>query len=299
VASPPYFVATDDRGIEHAASGPIHWNLTGIDTAATTRHETPLTLRDARALLEVLDECVFLVTPIGDSYDSSDGTTRAEVARVVRRTSWGTGAATRFALECAEHLVQANGEIRLPNGTGLTDVIARARTFLDGDNPDHPEQLGELARLRALRRLRHEREEVSGFSLGSLLDDERRGVDALDDPEYATVLPVIDAVLATIEALRHHALSALYTGLEDAVAKVEGDRELDHPHAFAIPAGVVTPFGNFQGSTFLSPRYEPSWVCAREAARHARLAVHDLHGETAERAELSFQAELLGKILTA
>ncbi len=291
----PLYVPTDSKGIEHAAAGQIAWQLPADDVSQVTELGHPLVLRRPEAMLEVLDERIYRAEALNDVKVAIGGTAVVPAARLVAETCWDTEVATRFALDCAEHILSDAGEVSLPDGTSLVDVIAYARHVLDGISSEGTQRLGYLARVRALRRLRHERAEVADLSLMLVVGDEARDVDALDDAAYATVIPVTDSVLAAIEALRHHVLPELYMNIEDAREEHEEHRDLDsqHPPSWKL---VSTPLGLVESGPRILP-YEPAWAAAREAARHARLAAKDRHGAQGAAEQRLWQATLLASIL--
>jgi len=292
----PLYVPTDSKGIEHAATGEVAWQLPAGDVGQMTELGHPLVLRRPDALLDVLDERIYRVESLNDVKIAIDGTAVVPAARLVTQTCWDTGLATRFALDCAEHILTDTGDVSLPDGTSLMMVIAYARHVLDGITSEGTQRLGYLARVRALRRLRHERAEVADLSLGLLVADEARDADALDDAAYATVIPITDSVLAAIEALRHHVLPEFYMDIEDAREEHEAHRDLDSQRPVSLGTIVSTPLGLVESGRGILT-YEPAWSGAREAARHARLAAKDRHGAKGEANQRVWQATLLASIL--
>jgi hypothetical protein len=77
-----------------------------------------------------------------------------------------------------------------------------------------------------------------------MVADVAKDVEALDDPAYATVVPVVDAVLAAIEALRHHVLPRSELGREDRAEEREQQRMLEGKLEIGIPTVVTTLFGS-------------------------------------------------------
>jgi hypothetical protein len=290
------FVPTDSNGIEHAATGGIAWQLPTGGVTSVTEVGHPLVLRRPDALLDVLDERIYRAEPLDYVEISAVGIAVVPSARLVAATCWDTDVATRFALDCADNILTEAGDVSLPDGTSLANVIADARLVLDDLASDGSDRLGYLARVRALRRLRRERAEIADLSLGLLTADEVRDVDALDDPDYATIIPITDSVLAAIEALRHHLLPKAYMAIEDVREEHEEHQNLATQRPASEPGVVVTGLGNLLfGSVFLA--YEPAWTAAREAARHARLAAKDRYGAKAETEQRAQQASLLESIL--
>jgi hypothetical protein len=243
----PLYVTTDADGVEHTANGDIVWRLPSTGTTTTAGADHPLVLRDSDALREVPDEAIFRAEPVGEATPSGDGTVDATSARLVVKTGWETESATRFALLCAEHVLGNARDVPLPDGTPLGKVVSDAQRVLDGIEPRPGEDLGYLgyvARLSALRRLHRERGELSDLAWAAMVADVAKDVEALDDPAYATVVPVVDAVLAAIEALRHHVLPRSELGREDRAEEREQQRMLEGKLEIGIPTVVTTLFGS-------------------------------------------------------
>jgi hypothetical protein len=291
------YVATDADGIEHSAAGQVAWKLPVGHEAQLTDLGHPLVLREPRALLEVLDERVYLVTPPEGVEIASNGTASVATARLTTRTPWNTAVATKFALDCADHLLSEVGDVSLPDGTSLAKVTADARQLLDGTASTSMEHLGRLARLNALRRLRHEEGAINAVTLKELDDADQKDVDAFDDPAYATAITVTDSVLAAIEALRHFVLPASFSKREEASENREQHGIEDQASPIPTPTMFVTPLGPIMlHAPHLLP-YDPAWVGAREAARHARSAMKDRQGTEGEARELTWQAAALAAVL--
>jgi hypothetical protein len=291
------YVATDAKGVEHAATGAVAWKLPEDGVGQVTDLGHPLILREPKALLEVLDERIYLAEPPKSVEVEPDGTVSVSAAQLRAQTHWNAEAATGFALDCSEHLLSEVGDFALPDGTPLTKIITDARQMLDGAASDSMEHLGQLARIHALRRLRHERTEIARASLEQLDEDERKDVDAFDDPAYATAITVTDSVLAAIEALRHYVLPEFYSDLEDARESREQYAIEDRQTSIPTPTLISTPLGPV---VLHAPRllpYDPAWTGAREAARHARLAMKDRKGADGEASELTWQAAKLTSLL--
>ncbi len=293
------YVATDSKGVEHSSRGRIEWVLPSNGRFTDINPGQTLTLRRPIALLDVLDERIFRAESSQAREVDSRGTVDVTTGRLVAETKWNTELATRFALDCAEHLLEQFGDIALPNGASLRTIIADARNVLDGVSSQEAHRLDYLARIRALRRLKHERGDVADQSLTDLTEDESKDVDALDDPEYEALAPITDAVLAAIEALRHHVLPHLYTDVEDAREERGEHRLLDRTTELPVPTAVVTPFGEGEVGAPHVLKYEPAWTSARDAARHAREAVKGRLGSKGESEELTWQAGNLERVLSS
>ncbi|MFZ0060266.1 MAG: hypothetical protein WAL35_09530 [Acidimicrobiales bacterium] len=293
------YVALDASGVEHAAEGETTWALPGDDgEPATTEKSHGLVLRTTAALLEVLDEVIYRAEPVSGVSPIVDGAMTVSTARLTTRTPWGTEAATRFALSCAAHVLGDRADLRLPDGTTLGRVVADAQHVLDEITPDLAERLGYAARLADLWRLHRARGELGDLAFDLTLDDEAKDLDVFDDPAYETVVPVIDAVLAAIAALRHHVLPRPEEARVDrrearAEHRAPDGRSDDRP-----ATAIVTPFGNeMVGGGPHVGRLEPAWTGAREAARHARLAVRDEKGVAGETLERNWQVATLSSLL--
>lgn len=285
------------NGVEHSAAGQVAWKLPVGGAGQVTDLGHPLVLRQPRALLDVLDERIYLAASPKSVDISADGTVSVPTAQLTAQTHWNAAAATRFALDCADHLLSEVGDVSLPDGMSLSKVTADARQMLDGAAPGSMEHLGRLARLSALRRLRRERADITALSLDELDDAARKDVDAFDDPAYATVITITDAVLAAIEALRHYVLPEFYNDREDARENREQYANEDRETAIPTPRLIVTPLGPVMlHAPHLLP-YDPAWTGAREAARHARTAMRDRSGADGEASELTWQAAALAAML--
>ncbi|MGC1238850.1 MAG: hypothetical protein WA860_08705 [Acidimicrobiales bacterium] len=291
------YVATDAKGVEHSATGRVAWKLPVDGVGQVTDLGHPLVLREAKALLEVLDERIYLAESPKSVEIGPDGTVSVPTAQLSAPTHWDAEAATRFALDCADHLLSEVGDFALPDGTSLTKVTADARQMLDGAASKSMEHLGQLARLHALRRLRHERTEIAGASLEQLEEDEQKDIDAFDDPAYATAITVTDSVLAAIEALRHYVLPEFYGDFQDDRENREQHAIEDRQTSISAPTLISTPLGPVAlHAPHLLP-YDPAWTSARESARHARLAIKDRKGADGEASELAWQATALTSLL--
>jgi hypothetical protein len=293
------YVATDASGTEHSALGRIEWVLPRDGVATDIDPGVTLVLRRADALLDDLDERIFRASSDEQRPLTERGTIEVATARLVSETAWNATSATRFALDCARHLLGQVGDVALPDGTSLSATLDDAQNVLDGVSADATERLGYLARVRALRRLRHERKEIAAQSLEALAEDDVNDVDALDDPAYEQFAPITDAVLAAIEALRHHVYPHLYLQAEDAHEERREHEVEDRTKPLAVPTIYPTPFGSFMAGGGPNIEYDPAWTSAREAARHARMVLKDRSGPAAEAAELAWQADALEQVLNS
>jgi hypothetical protein len=293
-----FYVAVDSEGIEHNASGDIAWDLpeaTGGARPASAGRQ--LELRQPIALLDVFDELIFEAAPTEGKPECRDGIMKVSSARLVRQTGWDTETATRFAIECAAHVLGRYAEVPLPDGTTFEAVLSEARRNLDEASNVHAEHLGNLARLFALHRLKKERQELGDIAIGVLTEDNAEDLDALDDPSYEALEPLIDAVLAAIAALRHHSMFEWLEAEEEKAENRAEHRLMERERPLPTPSVTVTPWGPMAVGGLHGPAYEPSWAEAREAARHARTVASNDGGRTAERREAAWQADQLAEIL--
>jgi hypothetical protein len=291
------YVATDAKGIEHAPEGQIAWVVPTEDAPTDLHPGHPVTLRQTKSLLDFLDERIFLVDSDEEKRISEEGTVEVRSAHVVAEATWNPEIATRFALDCAEYLLDEFGDASLPDGQSLKSILSDARGVLGGIS-DATGNLRYLARVRALRRLKHDRQDVGDYSFTETLEDEMKDVDALNDPEYETLAPITDAVLAAVEALRHHVLPHLYVTLEDREQERLEHAVQDRTTVAPIPTAVVTLAGEVEAGAPHLLHYEPAWTCAREAARHARGAARVRQGEAGERSARNWQAQRLETLLS-
>jgi hypothetical protein len=290
------YVATDAMGVDHSSADKVAWSLPKDGNFEMTKSDHPLVLRQPKALLEVLDQRIYLADSPGEVTIGADGTALVPTARLTVRTPWNAESATRFALDCADHLLAEVGDSLLPNGMSLAKVTADARQVLYGTATEPKEHLGRLASIGALRRLRRDRSKIASASLDELGAAMAKDLEAFDDPTFATEQTVIDAVLASIEALRHVVLPALYMAFDDA-GETHGDHEVeDSKDQVPTPQWVETGFGAIGLHVPKFP-FDPAWVNAREAARHARNAMRDHGGADGEVRELTWQATTLAAIL--
>jgi hypothetical protein len=292
------YVATDAKGVDHSSVDEVSWSLPEEGKVQITKSDHPLVLRQPKALLEVLDQRIYLADSPADVKIDDDGTASVSTARLTERTQWNAESATKFALDCADHLLGEVGDSSLPNGMSLAKVTADARQVLYGTASEPKEHLGRLASISALRRLRRDRTKIASASLDELDDAMAKDLEAFDDPTFATEQTVIDAVLASIEALRHVVLPALYMAFDDA-GESHGDHVVeDSKEQIPTPRWIETGFGAI-GSHVPKFPFDPAWVNAREAARHARDAMKDHSGVDGENSELAWQASTLSAILRA
>jgi len=301
-----WYVTTDAGGVEHTAGGPVAWVLPGQDGSApggpgtpTEAGSRPLVLRRPESLLDVLDERVWRAEAPPGRRGAGASSAEVSEAALVSEARWNSQVASELACACAEHVLGSAAGVTLPGGRTLEGVLADARRALAGatDDGGH-EALGRLATVAALHRLRRDRDVLDGLEGELLVDGARRDLDALDDPDYEAVAPIVDAVLAAIEALRHHLGPQLYLRRAERAEALEQEAVLEGAKGSLgrPPVLVETPFGAADvGARAL--RYEPAWACASAAARHARRAASDESGAAAGQAERAWQADLLERAL--
>jgi hypothetical protein len=291
------YVSTDAHGVQRVDEGDVVWGLPSPIGAPgeVTTGKAPLVLRDAQALLDDLGERIFLAEPVSDVATADEaGIVVTGTARLLAETAWGVERAAEFALDCAEHVLGDSADAVLPNGATLGAVVADARQVLERSSDAAEKHLGVLARLAAARRLRQRGELLGDLAIEALEDDLTTAMDALDDPAWATVATVRDAVLGAVEAVRHLALPRYIEARERAYEEdsegADGKRE--------TPAGILmTPWGPITLGAEHQPGYAPAWVAARDTALRARDAVRAQGGD--EGTERSWQSQRLVELLQA
>lgn len=295
-----HYVSTDALGVEHCADGAVHWLLPKEGHGRETEGAR-LILRLPASLLDVLDDRIFEVVPIGTVTAASEDAIVTTRARLVRRTPWDVGPAAGFALDCAAHVLNGVGDVVLPSGITLDRAVADGRRALKGEGDEEHEHLLRLAELGSLRRLLRDRRLLRA-SLGvGLAEDNARDLDAIDDPAFDEVRTTVDAVLAALEALRHHLLPSSYRHLEEHREESEAHKAESATTSISPPAVVETPWGPGMVGGHRVLSYEPAWTAARDAARHARDTAKARAGGDAEAAgeERRWQAALLGSLLAS
>lgn len=293
------YVSTDSQGVEHAADGAVHWLLPDEGHAGETEGAR-LLLREPAGLLDVLDEVILEAVPIGAVTAVDEGAIATTKARLVRRTAWDVGPAAAFALECAAHVLGGVGDVALPSGITLDRAVADGRRALKGEEgKEQHAHLLRLAELGSLRRLVRDRRLLRADLGVGLAEDNARDLDAIDDPVFDEVRTTVDAVLAALEALRHHLLPSAYRHLEEHREEGEAHKTESARTPIFREVVVQTPWGPGMvgGPHVLS--FEPAWSAAKETARHARdtakaRAGGDVEAEAEER---RWQGALLASLL--
>ena len=285
-----YLVPTDAEGAQRAGEDVTKWPLPVREPDGTLepgaaiepQAGTPIVLHDLDGLLDELGERIFLAEALEED---SGAATRA---RLVSETSWNLHEAARFALDCAEHVITAPDELRLPSGASLADILAEARARLDEEEQAGTGLLERISRLALARRLRHASDDVADLALLLTAEDEGEDLDALDDPHWTAVAAIRDAGLSAVEAIRHDALPRLF---ESENRRYEGDAGSVSP-----PSEIVsTPWGNFAAGGWAG--VVPAFVAARDAAERARQAAADAGGQEAGEKERAWQRERLAAAL--
>jgi hypothetical protein len=292
------YVATDAHGVERVGDAEVAWNLpTSDDSPAKPTTAERLELRDASALLDALRERIFLAALSSGEVPSPDpsGIVAASEARLLSETTWDVEVAATFALDCAEHVLDDAADAVLPGGASLGTVITEARAVVARSSDEAEERLGTLARLAAARRLRKQGDVLGDVAFGTLQIDLDAALDALDDPAWATVATVRDAVLGAVEAVRHLALPRYVAAREHAYEDgTDGGGEPPTPSGM-----IVTPWGTITLGAEHQPGHVPAWVAARDTALRARDAAQARSGGDAAATERAWQAARLTQLLAS
>ena len=303
-----YFVPTDAHGTQFHDERSTEWPLPRRAAAGTAGTVEPgaavgatgtagtvepgaaveapegehLVVHDLDGLLEHLGERIFVAEVLAGT---GEHPTRA---RLVSETAWNLEMAARFALDCAEHVVVDPDEKAGMSASSLTEILEAARRYLDkGEEGDEADSslVERTSRLALARRLRELGDRVSDVTLSLTVADEAADLDTFDDPAFAALASVRDAVLAVVEAIRHHAFPRLFE-TENVVYETDAE---------GTPAVLTTPWGSF---VFGSPAgVVPAWTAASEAAERARQAIGDDGGPEAGAAERAWQRERLASLL--
>jgi len=282
------YVATDSDGTQHHERSPRRWPLPERTDAgwvagravAPDGSGAPVTL-DADELLAKLGDRIFAAEVLPDGG-----------ARLTAGTSWSEYQAACFALDCVEHLlpqVPGTGGAQLPTGDTLVGTVEAAKAYLAGET-GRAERLGEIARLAASRRLRRDAEEIGDEALIEISRDEGDDLEAFDDPIWVTLAASRDAVLAAVEAVRHHAMPGLAEHESRHFEQLEEGKPVQG-RLVESPWGSMTIGG--------APRYAPGWAAARDAAERARQAVVEENGPAAGEGERAWQVARLTELLAA
>lgn len=284
------FLVTDAAGITRA--GEIEQRIDLAEGAVPTA-EGLFELLDPTALLDALDEVIFEAEAVGPTNEVTTGVVQATSVHLLRRTPWDVRNAASFALSCVEHVIGADREVTIPGGHTLGSVLEDAKGFLSEAGGEREGRLAQLSRLATARRLRHAGESVGDVARGRLTEDLAVEIDAVDDPEWTLLASIVDAVLATVEALRHIALPNYVAEREQA----GGERD-EQIGSGLIPQILTTPWGPFAIGAEHESTYVPTSHLAREAAFRARECVFGQAGDAARTTEAEWQAAQLQAILS-
>lgn len=280
------YVSTNRELVSRSVAGEARFDPPG---AGGGQHgEGPVALRSADGLLEELGERIFVAEPLAEA-TAGQAVLEVARARLVAETAWDDEAAARFATTCAEHALGEDGEVALPHGRTLAEVLADVRRALEQPGPAEG-LLGTLSRFSTLRRLRRDGAAVSDLAALAAKQDARVGLELLEDPAWTTLAAIAEAVLASVEALRYRSHPHYVASQEELADR----RPAEVPGALDIEE---TPWGPVLLGPERVPGYVSAAACAEEAAERARQAVVDTRGETAAAGERAFQAQLLARLL--
>ena len=294
MTSEALYVSTDRLGVQRqGAPAEQAWEPPGPSAPGGASSAAPggpaLELRLLPALLEVLDERVFLAEVLEAAPSSVPGTVGARAARLVAEQAWDPGRAAGFALDCVEHAFSEEADLELPRGRTIGGVLAEARAALDRAGREEPGLFASLGRLAAASHLRRTRALLGSTAVALAREDDEDERDLLDDPAWTALAALGEAVLAALEALRL-AVAPRYVANEEEAAE-SGD------HAPAKVTEVLTPWGMVAVGAEHLPQHLPAARCAAEAAERCRQAVADRDGAPAGAEERDWQAERLGAVL--
>lgn len=285
-----YYVVTDAAGVARTGEIERHFDLVAGNGPIGGG---PVVLRTISALLDELDEVIFEAEPIGATDETAAGTVHADDARLLRRTAWDPRAAATFALECVDHVVRDERDITIPGGHTIGSILDDAKGFLLDADAQKEGRLAQLARFATARRLSRAGASVGDVARARLEEDLQHEIDAMSDPEWTMLASVVDAVLATVEAIRHIALPHYVAEREES----GGERDEQVGLGF-IPRIYTSPWGPFAVGAEHESAYTPTSHLAREAAFRARETIADRDGDMARDAESAWQAAQLESILS-
>lgn len=295
------YVSTSRDGRSRSAAGEVVFEVpphgsppgTGLPGVPTGGTGTMIELRSLDGLLDDLGERIF----VAEALDAVAAGTSEEApvltvatARLVAETSWNDSQAARFALECAEHAVADGPDVALPHGRTLGGVLADVRALLERAGGPSP-SLGWLGRFAALRRLRRDGAAVGDLAMLAAKEDERAGIDLLDDPAWTRLAAAEEAVLACAEAVRFLGHPVQVSAREDLEERDASEAAPTEPRVEETPWGWVAIGGT------RVPVHQPAAKSAEQAAERCRQAARDAGGPAAEAAERAFQVRLLDGLL--
>ncbi len=296
------YVATDRLGVQRGTTEERHWDLaTGLVHADAS---APVLLCTPEMLLDLLDERLFVADPgVAREGGAPGGLYPGGGVRLAAELAWDATAAARFALDICEHAFVADRDVTLPRGRTLGEVIDEARTALADAGPHNASMFGALARLSRVRHLRRSRAVVESAALGLAREDEGEDRELSEDPAWATLAALGEAVLAALEALRLAVAPRLAGAIDAEEDRIEEEDRAsgtevvgtwrDPTSAWQTPWGAVS----FGGERI--PEHPPAARCAADAAERARQAIADRAGEAAAASERAWQVERLAGLLAA
>jgi len=269
------FVPTDEVGRQLHEGELTRWSLPRPSAPGSVAEAAPggVHLLDVDELLEELGPRVFVAA-------ANKGAPELSV-----ETAWSPGAAARFALDCAQHLLDdASGLPPTVSGT-LADVLAAARKSLDKAADVDTGLLGRFSRRSLARRLTRQGDHVGDVAFDLAVDAEVADVDIFDDAAWTAAAATRDAVLAAVEAIRHEAIPNF---AEETSREEKAGAEVTE-EGFA--GTFDTPWGPFHAG--MRRVALPVWAAAGEAAERARQSVADSSGPEAASEERAWQRERL------
>lgn len=295
------YVSTSRDGRSRGVAGEVAFEVpplgsppgVGLPSAPTEGTGGVIELRSLDGLLEGLGERIFLAEPLGavdPGLEEEAPVLQVAAARLLAETAWGDTEAARFALECTEHAVAGGLEVALPHGRTLGGVLADVRAVLERAQGPSP-SLGWLGRFAALRRLRRDGAAVGDLAMLAAKEDERAGLDLLDDPAWTRLAAAEEAVLACAEAVRFLGHPLHVSAREDVEERDAAGAEPTEPRVGETPWGWVAV-----GSARV-PAHQPAARSAEQAGERCRQAARDAGGPEAEAAERAFQVGLLASLL--
>jgi hypothetical protein len=276
------FVPTDEQGRQFHDEEATFWSLPAPAADGTVAAGSVLEAAASGVKLLDLDA---LLDELGARIFVAESTSQGPA--LVAETAWSLQTASRFALDCAQHVLAGVAPAAPEVAGTLQDVVAAARKWLDRAADADTGLLGRYSRLGMARRLRRQGDQVAHLAFDLAIDDEVADVDLFDDPHWTAVAAVRDAVLAAVEAVRHDS-APRFTQAENT--RYEEGEDTDHA---PVSATFETPWGPFRAG--LRKGALPAWEAATEAAERARQSAADSGGTAA--AERAWQRDRLMQAL--
>ncbi len=298
------FVPTDRRGRQFHRGVETLWSFpspaSGAQAGSSGTVLRPpetghLVLLDVDGLLDDLSERIFVARRTENT------------AELVNETAWSLRAAARFALDCAEHVTAGLPAQAVPSGDTLPAVLSQVRAWLDDAPGADAALLGRVSRIALIHRLRRKGAELADLAFAAAIDNEADAESLFEDERWTAIAAAQEAVLATVEALRHeafpHLVEAGNVKYEESLAS---GREAGATAVDVVAEGAVAAAGEAAGNPtaawgmFTPGRHSgivPAWVAATEAAERARQSVGDAGGDEAAKAERAWQRDCLARHL--